>query len=188
MIEKLNVPVNQRAKFIGPGGINIKNFEMKTGVEITEENLGEFQIFAANKEALNEAMKIINEKINSQKEPVLEFGAIYTATITEIREHGCMVILYPAMQPVLIPVTQLDHKKVFPFPFSQTDLNPTPTHVYLFSSFQVSHPSALNLKVGDQFKVKYFGRDPISGYMRLSRKVLHSPPSNVAQNFFETNS
>jgi hypothetical protein len=29
-------------------------------------------------------------------------------------------------------------------------------------------------KVGDEILVKYFGRDPVSGHMRLSRKALIS--------------
>jgi len=28
------------------------------------------------------------------------------------------------------------------------------------------------LNVGDELQVKYFGRDPVSGTMRLSRKIL----------------
>lgn len=39
---------------------------------------------------------------------------------------------------------------------------------------QVDHASALGLNVGDQLQVKYFGRDPVSGTMRLSRKILLS--------------
>ena len=42
------------------------------------------------------------------------------------------------------------------------------------SSRKVSHPSVLDLQVGSQIQVKYFGRDPASGQARLSRKVLTS--------------
>lgn len=45
----------------------------------------------------------------------------------------------------------------------------------LFPYFQIDHPSALGLKVGDEIQVKYFARDPHSGQIRLSRKVLQSP-------------
>jgi polyribonucleotide nucleotidyltransferase len=38
--------------------------------------------------------------------------------------------------------------------------------------FQIAHPSALGLKVGQEIMVKYYGRDPVSGAVRLSRKVL----------------
>lgn len=49
---------------------------------------------------------------------------------------------------------------------------------------QVSHPSALGMEVGHQFQVKYFGRDPVSGMMRLSRKVLQAT-AQVIQNHFK---
>ncbi|CAG9820315.1 unnamed protein product [Phaedon cochleariae] len=38
----------------------------------------------------------------------------------------------------------------------------------------VAHPSALGLEIGQELQVKYFGRDPVSGLMRLSRKVLQA--------------
>ena len=34
------------------------------------------------------------------------------------------------------------------------------------------HPSALGLEAGQEILVKYFGRDPVSGGLRLSRRVL----------------
>ncbi|KAJ8928181.1 hypothetical protein NQ314_019243 [Rhamnusium bicolor] len=40
----------------------------------------------------------------------------------------------------------------------------------------VAHPSALGLEVGQDLQIKYFGRDPVSGLMRLSRKVLQGAP------------
>jgi polyribonucleotide nucleotidyltransferase len=43
--------------------------------------------------------------------------------------------------------------------------------MFLFM-FQVAHPSALGLTVGQELLVKYYGRDPVSGSVRLSRKVL----------------
>lgn len=63
-----------------------------------------------------------------------------------------MITLYSNMVPTLLPNSQLDQRKVF-------------------------HPSALGLEVGQEIKVKYFGRDPVSGCMRLSRKVLQDPIS-----------
>ena len=53
--------------------------------------------------------------------------------------------------------------------------------------FKIDHPSALGLNVGDQIQVKYFGRDPASGTMRLSRKILQStgglgPVKNLVAN------
>lgn len=51
-----------------------------------------------------------------------------------------------------------------------------------FYSIKVAHPSALGLKVNDEIQVKYFGRDPVSGFMRLSRKVLQGPANTVIRN------
>lgn len=113
MVENVTVPMQNRSKFLGIGGIHLKKLEMKTGVEISEESPGDFRIFAPNKQAMNEATQIIKEMLMNDKEPVLEFGGVYTATVVEIKEHGCMVILYPNMQPVLLHITQLDQRKVF---------------------------------------------------------------------------
>jgi polyribonucleotide nucleotidyltransferase len=87
----------------------------------------------------------------------IDFGGIYTAKIVEIREIGVMVTLYSSMPPALLHNSQLDMRKV-------------------------AHPSALGLEVGQEISVKYFGRDPVSGLMRLSRKVLQSPASAVVRN------
>ena len=37
---------------------------------------------------------------------------------------------------------------------------------------QIAHPSALGLIVGQEMRVKYYGRDPVSGSLRVSRKAL----------------
>lgn len=43
----------------------------------------------------------------------------------------------------------------------------------------MAHASALGLEVGQDIQVKYFGRDPVSGLMRLSRKVLQGAVTNI---------
>lgn len=101
---------------------------------------------------MNEAKYMIDKILQKEIEPTLTFGDIYTAKITEIRETGVMVTLYPTMIPTLLPNSQLDQRKIH-------------------------HPSVLGLNIGDEIKVKYFGRDPINGRIRLSRKVLQIPIS-----------
>uniref|UniRef100_A0A8C5BV67 Polynucleotide phosphorylase 1 n=1 Tax=Gadus morhua TaxID=8049 RepID=A0A8C5BV67_GADMO len=54
--------------------------------------------------------------------------------------------------------------------------------------FQIKHPSALGLEVGQQIQVKYFGRDPTDGRMRLSRKVLQSPAASLVKKLSEKQS
>ena len=105
--------------------------------------------------AVHEARDFITDICKDDQERQLEFGAVYTATGTEIRDTGVMVKLYPNMTAVL-PNTQLDQWKI-------------------------KHPSALGLEVGQEIQVKYFGRGPADGRMRLSRQVLQSPATTAVR-------
>ncbi|XP_046686776.1 polyribonucleotide nucleotidyltransferase 1, mitochondrial-like [Homalodisca vitripennis] len=157
----LDVPVHKRGKLIGPGGNNLKKIMLETGAQVIPDEEAGFRVFAPNQEAMDEAQEMINSLLKSEQEPQLEFGAIYTAKVVELREIGVMVTLYPTMVPALLHNSQLDQRKI-------------------------NHPSALGLEVGQEIQVKYFGRDPVSGLMRLSRKVLQSPTSPGIKNFQET--
>ncbi|XP_012163994.3 polyribonucleotide nucleotidyltransferase 1, mitochondrial [Bombus terrestris] len=150
ILDTIEVPIHQRGKFLGIGGSNIKKILYETGVTIQLQGDTTFSIFAPNQNAMNEAKEMIDAIIQKDVEPILTFGDIYTATITEIRETGVMVTLYSSMVPTLLPNSQLDQRKIH-------------------------HPDVLGLNVGDEIKVKYFGRDPVNGRVRLSRKVLQGP-------------
>uniref|UniRef100_A0AAX7V3V1 Polyribonucleotide nucleotidyltransferase 1, mitochondrial n=1 Tax=Astatotilapia calliptera TaxID=8154 RepID=A0AAX7V3V1_ASTCA len=154
--ENVRVPVSRRARFVGPGGYNLRRLQAQTGVTISQVDEETFSVFAPTPGAMNEAQHFISEICKDDQEQQLEFGAIYTATITEIRDIGVMVKLYPNMTPVLLHNSQLDHKRI-------------------------KHPSALGLEVGQEIQVKYFGRDPTDGRMRLSRKVLQSTAASVVK-------
>ncbi|XP_064411742.1 polyribonucleotide nucleotidyltransferase 1, mitochondrial isoform X2 [Latimeria chalumnae] len=163
VIETVHVPLSKRARFIGPGGYNLKVLQAETGVTINQLDEETFSVFAPTPNAMHEAGEFINEICKDDQEQQLEFGAVYTATVTEIRDIGVMVKLYPNMTPVLLHNSQLDHRRI-------------------------KHPSALGLEVGQQIQVKYFGRDPTDGRMRLSRKVLQSPAASVVKTLSEKNS
>lgn len=161
VLKTIHIPAHKKAKFIGFGGSNIKKMMAQIGVRISAcddafedgdtlgaTEHGNFTIFAPNKDAMLEAEEYIKNLLEKDyREPELEFGNIYVATIQEIRQNGVMVSLYPNMKPTLLSLAQLDNRSV-------------------------SHPSALDLEVGQQIQVKYFGRDPATGHMRLSRKCL----------------
>ncbi len=66
-----------------------------------------------------EAKEIIEKLLTEERVPEFEFGSIYSATIVEILDRGVLVQLHPEMQPVLIPNTQLDAKKVDVFSTNQ---------------------------------------------------------------------
>ncbi|GAB0096651.1 Polyribonucleotide nucleotidyltransferase [Sergentomyia squamirostris] len=148
--DKISIEPHQRSKLIGPGGINIRKIYLNTGAQLTAESETSFTLFAPSQPAMDEAREIIEELLKSDRIPDLEFGAIYTAKIVDVKDIGVMVTLYPSMPPALLHNSQLDQRKI-------------------------AHPSVLGLEVGQEIQVKYFGRDPVSGFMRLSRKVLQGP-------------
>ena len=162
VVEKISVPIHKRGAFVGVNGFNLKKLKAEIGVTVNqdEQDSNAFNVFAPNQEAMNEANELINSILSEEKEPNLEFGAIYAAKIVEIRDHGVMICLYPNMRPVLLHNRELDRRKV-------------------------AHPSALGLEVDQEIQVKYFGRDPSSGEMRISRRVLQmSQP--VAKNLIQS--
>ncbi|XP_043843848.1 polyribonucleotide nucleotidyltransferase 1, mitochondrial isoform X2 [Dromiciops gliroides] len=163
VVETVQVPLSKRAKFVGPGGYNLKKLQAETGVTVSQVDEETFSVFAPTPSAMNEAREFITEICKDDQEYELEFGGVYTATITEIRETGVMIKLYPNMTAVLLHNTQLDQRKV-------------------------KHPSALGLEVGQEIQVKYFGRDPADGRMRLSRKVLQAPATNVIKTLSDKSS
>lgn len=69
-------------------------------------------MFAPNQAAMNEAKELIDQFLTTEREPELEFGAIYTAKIVEVRDIGVMVTLYSTMTPSLLHNSQLDQRKV----------------------------------------------------------------------------
>lgn len=113
-------------------------------------------MFAPNQAAMDEAKEMIDKLMEATREPQLEFGAIYKARIVEVRDTGVMVTLHPAMSPALLHNSQLDQRKV-------------------------AHPSVLGFQVNQEISVKYFGRDPVSGLVRLSRKVLQTLASPIVK-------
>ncbi|CAL4204584.1 unnamed protein product [Meganyctiphanes norvegica] len=147
VVENIAVLPQKRTQLLGPGGLNIRRVQATTGVQITWQSDGSMSVFAPNASAMEEAKEAFADLMKSFEEPTLEFGGIYTASIVEIRPQGVMVTLYDNMPPVFVHNSQLDTRKV-------------------------QHPSALGLEINQDFKVKYFGRDPTSGQMRLSRRAL----------------
>ncbi|CAH2044633.1 unnamed protein product, partial [Iphiclides podalirius] len=155
--EELQVEMHQRSKLLGPGGINLKRLYIETGVQVSAVDEARFSVFAPSRAALEEARSRIAAWLSAGRAPDLEFGAVYRARVLELRDCGVMVALHPDMAPALLHNSQLDHRKI-------------------------QHPSALGLEVGSELQVKYFGRDPVSGQMRLSRKALISPPPALPRN------
>lgn len=83
------------------------------------------------RDAMSEAKEQIEKILTEERVPEFEFGAIYSTTIVEIIDRGVLVQLHPEMQPVLIPNSQLDAKKVnenFPLAFTVSTVISPPSH------------------------------------------------------------
>ena len=156
--KSITIPAHKRRKFLGPAGLNMKRISGETGVQIHPEDEGVWSLFAPCSEAMEEADTMVEALLREEKAPDLEFGAIYTSKIVELQEKGVMIELHPAMDPVFLHNSQLDSKKV-------------------------SHPSVLGLQPGQDLQVKYFGRDPSTGQVRISRKALTVGAASAVKNF-----
>lgn len=149
-IEQIAVAPHQRARFVGAGGANLRRITAETGVQVTAIDETTFSVFAPNSQAMDEARQLLQQVLFDADEQAaesrLEFGAVYRASVVEVRDTGVMVRLHASLAPALVRTAQLDQRLV-------------------------RHPSALGIAVGDLITVKYFGRDPVNGEMRLSRKA-----------------
>lgn len=149
-VEELVVPMSKRLRMTRMGGYALRKLESDYGVQITQVDTQTFRIFAPNQDLLIEVKQSIDNLLEKAADQTkdLEFGAIYNCQVVEVLESGISVTLSAgAADPIFIPNSQLD-------------LRP------------IRHPDALGLRVGSDVMVKYFGRDPVSGQIRLSRKLL----------------
>lgn len=148
VIKRIEIPAYKRGSFVGLNGYNLKKLKAEIGVTITQEsdNSNTFIFFAPNQDAMQEAEEYIEEKLKEEQEVDLEFGKIYDAKIVEIKEGGVMIKIKG--QPLIYLKNKHLDKKI------------------------VKHASSLGLEIGSEIQVKFFGRDPINGEIRLSRKAL----------------
>uniref|UniRef100_A0A667ZWP9 Polynucleotide phosphorylase 1 n=1 Tax=Myripristis murdjan TaxID=586833 RepID=A0A667ZWP9_9TELE len=156
VVENVRVPVSRRARFVGPGGYNLRRLQAQTGVTISQMDEETFSVFAPTPGAMNEAQDFITEVCKDDT----TFKALLPLCLRDI---GIMVKLYPNMSPVLLHNSQLDHKR----------------SLFTFWTGLCLDPCQ---------QVKYFGRDPTDGRMRLSRKVLQSPAATVVRTLSEKQS
>lgn len=164
IMEDVLLPNYKRSCLFRNGGYNAKQIEAETGTKIFIEDEQNIKLFSPNKEKLEQAKKMVAEWVFfhifwldfdhfcffrfAEETATLDltFGQWYTSEIVEIRENGIFVRIKQGTKPLFIPNHELDIRKV-------------------------QHASVLGLKEGTPIKVQYFGRDPVTGYHRLSRKI-----------------
>lgn len=127
------------------GKIRLDELRTELGLEITEMEYCLYNIFAPSQAAMADCEKVIAELLEN-KVPELKFCGIYPAKIVGMRENGIEVKLYDTNRRTFIHSSML------------TD------------NMNISNPAALGLSIGQTIDVKYFGPDPVDGFLRLARR------------------
>uniref|UniRef100_A0A8B9HV42 Protein phosphatase 4 regulatory subunit 3C n=1 Tax=Astyanax mexicanus TaxID=7994 RepID=A0A8B9HV42_ASTMX len=120
LVEKVRVPVTRRARFVGPGGHNLRRLQAETGKTL---------IICYIQDIILPTPSVFEENFLSTLTSFIFFNKVEIVSMLQC----CLNVLFKRCV------------------------------LYL------------------HLQVKYFGRDPTDGRMRLSRKVLHSPTATVVK-------
>ncbi len=143
------IPKDMIGAIIGPGGKIIQEIQATTNTEIIVEEIpegGKVDIVSANKQDIDAATKRIK---NIAFPPTAEVGEEYEGKVKSIMPYGAFVEVVPGMDG-LLHVSELEWHKVD----KVEDV----------------------LKEGELVKFKVIGKDPKTGKLKLSRKVLLPRP------------
>ena len=139
---------------IGPGGKIIQEIQAETETNISIEDVdgkGIVEIAASDKAAIDAALTRIKQIAFP---PTVEIGEEYEGKVKTIMPYGAFVEVLPG-QDGLLHVSELDWKRVE----NVEDV----------------------LKEGEMVKFKVVGRDPKTGKIKLSRKVLLPKPEGYVE-------
>jgi len=98
-ISQITIPKDMIGAIIGPGGKVIQEIQSETGTTIIVEEIddtGVVDVFADNEEAINEALKRINNIV-----AVPEIGAVYKGKVKTIVPFGAFVEILPGKDGLL---------------------------------------------------------------------------------------
>jgi polyribonucleotide nucleotidyltransferase len=103
-VAKVQIPVEKIGDLIGPGGKNIRMLSEKTNTEIEVENDGKVNIFAVDKESLDEA-----ERIVSTYALIPEVGQVYEGIVDGVVDFGAFVEIAPGVSG-LVHISEVTDK------------------------------------------------------------------------------
>ncbi len=148
-IVSFEIPKENIGAVIGPGGKIIQEIQNESGADVAIEEAngkGIVQVISNNKASLDMAVN----KIKSIAIPrVVEVGEIYDGKVKSIMPYGAFIELVPGTDG-LLHISEIEWRKIE----NVKDV---------FSE-------------GDTCQVKVTGKDPKSGKLKLSRKVLLEKP------------
>ena len=154
-IENISVPEDAIGGIIGKGGETIQAIQAETNTSIgigdAVDGMANVEVFAEEKEGMDEAMRRINLIAYP---PTAEVGETYEGKVKNIVAFGAFLEILPGVD-ALLHISEIDHKRV-----EKVDEY---------------------MKPGDVMEVKVIGKDPKNGKLKISRKALiekPAPPSN----------
>ncbi len=105
-IVTIDVPVDKIRDVIGPGGKIIRGIIAETGADINIEDDGSCQVASANKESLDQAVRMVRDIIADP-----EVGKVYDGKITKLMDFGAFCEFMPGKEG-LIHVSELSGEYV----------------------------------------------------------------------------
>lgn len=150
-IVSIEIPGDMIGAVIGPGGKVIQEIQKETKTVIVIEETpkgGRVDIVASDKASIDAAMRRVK---NIVFPPTAEIGEEYEGIVKSIMPYGAFVEIMPGVDG-LLHVSELEWRKV--------------------------EKVEEVLTVGQMVKIKITGKDPKSGKMKLSRKILLPKPEN----------
>ena len=148
-IVSFEVPAAAIGPIIGPGGKIINEIQDTTGANVSIEDAdgkGLVEVSGDNKQKIDAAVARIRAIAFP---PTVEVGEVYEGQVKTVMPYGAFVEIIPG-QDGLLHISELEHHRVN----QVTDV----------------------INEGDVVKFKVTGRDPRSGKLKLSRKVLLPKP------------
>ena len=148
-IVSFEVPAEAIGPIIGPGGKIINEIQDTTGANVSIEDAdgkGLVEVSGDNKQKIDAAVARIRAIAFP---PTVEVGEVYEGQVKTVMPYGAFVEIIPG-QDGLLHISELEHHRVN----QVTDV----------------------INEGDVVKFKVTGRDPRSGKLKLSRKVLLPKP------------
>ncbi len=89
-IESFQIDPSKIGELIGPGGKNIKGIQSETGADISIDDDGTVNIYAAHKEGLDRAVELV-KRVTAE----IEIGVIYHGKIVNTTNFGAFIEVLP---------------------------------------------------------------------------------------------
>ena len=151
-IVRMTIPKEFIGAVIGPSGKNIQGLQERTETTIVIDEVDDQGII----EILGKNKELIREAVESIKDTTFqpEIGGVYHGVVKAVKPFGAFVNIGGNVE-ALLHVSEIDWKRI-------EDVEEV-------------------LKEGDKLEVKLVGKDPKSGKLRLSRKVLLEKPERKSE-------